>query len=574
MIARRWVRVSLITAGLMLALSGSASERASQPSPLRPNGLTDQQWREDIDFLAKTVADKHRHPFDTVSRADFDKAVAALRERVPFLSDHEIIVGMAKLVALLRDGHSRLTLPVSPSADTQSHTPTSAAKAGIVFHLLPLKLYLFSDGLYVQAAAPERRELVGARVVRIGKMTAESALEAVRPAVHYDSEMWFKLLGPQFLGIPEILQACGVTEALGRTLMTLEKDGRTTAVDLDPLPPGPEPSWVVWSDISGTPKPPYLKNREKPFWFEMLPGRKAMYAQVNAIQDDQAETLAAFSARMVETAKAQGAERIVLDLRLNGGGDNYLDRGLVLALLGSERFNRYGHLYTLIGRNTFSAAVSLVSALERWTETIFVGEPTGNVPSQYGDSRRYPLPHSGLTVRLSSVYWRDLEVDERRPWVAPDIAVGLAWADHAAGRDPALEAALAHKAPDALLDQLKEKLKWGGLRAAASHYYKYRNAPATAAVRTEDTLLALADFLMSEKRPAEAIQILRRAVDEYPESAPCNLALGIRLVEQGDGPGALEPLKKALSLKPGDPVAESWLKRAEQLAKAKKQVLT
>jgi predicted Zn-dependent protease len=112
------------------------------------------------------------------------------------------------------------------------------------------------------------------------------------------------------------------------------------------------------------------------------------------------------------------------------------------------------------------------------------------------------------------------------------------------------------------------------LRAAASHYYKYRNAPATAAVRTEDTLLALADFLMSEKRPAEAIQILRRAVDEYPESAPCNLALGSRLVEQGDGPGALEPLKKALSLKPGDPVAESWLKRAEQLAKAKKQVLT
>ena len=121
---------------------------------------------------------------------------------------------MIKLVAMLRDGHSRLTLPVGPAADTQSHTPTAAPKTGMAFHILPFRLYLFSDGLYVQAATPEHRDLVGARIVRIGTMTAEAALEAVRPAVHYDSEMWLKLVGPQFLGVPEILQACGITEAV------------------------------------------------------------------------------------------------------------------------------------------------------------------------------------------------------------------------------------------------------------------------------------------------------------------------------------------------------------------------
>jgi hypothetical protein len=273
---------------------------------------------------------------------------------------------------------------------------------------------------------------------------------------------------------------------------------------------------------------------------------------------------------MIDAAKTAGVERIVLDLRLNGGGNNYLNRGLVLALVGDEGLNRYGRLFTIIGRNTFSAAMSLVSALERWTETIFVGEPTGNTPSQYGDARRYVLPHSGLTVRLSSVYWRDAEVNERRPWVAPDIATGAAWADYAAGRDPALDAALAYRAPESLLGQLKEKYRWGGMSAASGHYYRYRNSPGTAAFDTEAALLGMAEFLIAEKKPAEAVGLLQRAVAEYPGSAACLLALGKLLVGQGQGQDALEPLKKVLALKPGDQEAEAWLKKAEELARAGK----
>jgi hypothetical protein len=169
----------------LLAQIGAASFPPAQMTPARPSGLTDQQWREDIDFLAKTVAEKHRHPFDTLSRADFDKAVAALRDRVPALADHEVVVGMIKLVAMLRDGHSRLTLPAGPSADTQSHTATATPKKGVFFNALPVRFYLFSDGLYVQTAAPDKRDLVGARVVRI-EDDGRRGPEAIRPAVHYD----------------------------------------------------------------------------------------------------------------------------------------------------------------------------------------------------------------------------------------------------------------------------------------------------------------------------------------------------------------------------------------------------
>jgi len=560
----RWVVPALLAAALNTGVPAAQDVRPG------PRILTAAQWQEDLDVLAKTVAEKHRHAFDMVSRADFEKAAAELRAGIPALADHEVVVGMIKLVAMIRDGHSRLTMPTPPGVDTQSHTATNDPLAGLAFHALPVQFYLFSDGLHVQAAVPEFRALVGAKVVRIGRLTVEAAMEAVRPTVAYDSAMWVRHVAPQYLRIPEVLQACGVTDSLQRVPLEVEIEGVIQRFVLEPLPPGQEPKQVTWSDVTGAAKPLFLQNPGKTFWFEYLPDHKSLYIQVNAIQDDPGETLAAFIARATTEARARGAEKIILDLRRNGGGNNYLNRGPVLSLLQLEGLNRYGRMFTIIGRATFSAALSLVSALERWSETIFVGEPTGNTPSQYGDARRYPLPHSGLTVRLSSVYWRDSDVNERRPWVAPDLAVETSWADFSVGRDPVLEAALDYRAPDNLFGQLKEKYRWGGINAAAAHYFKYRNSPATAAERTEETLLAMAEFLIAENKLADATGILRRAVAEYPESFACQLGLGKRLVEQGAGESALEPLKKALALKPGDADAAAWLRKAESLAAAKK----
>jgi Flp pilus assembly protein TadD len=108
------------------------------------------------------------------------------------------------------------------------------------------------------------------------------------------------------------------------------------------------------------------------------------------------------------------------------------------------------------------------------------------------------------------------------------------------------------------------------MEAASAHYFNNRNSPATARVNTEQTLIVAADFMIAEKHIAEALRLLQGAVAEYPESAACYLALGKRLVGQGSGQEALAPLKKTLSLKPGDAEAAELLKKAEELARAKK----
>jgi len=531
------------------------------------NVLNDKQWREDLRFLAEKVAQEHRNAFDRVSAEVFWEEVEKLDQQIPQLEDHEIIVGLARVAALIHDGHTRLTLPLNPEAGTgQSHTQTQTPEQALRFHILPLRLYLYSDGLHVQAAAPEFKEIVGARVIKVGDKKAEEALEAVRPVVHYDSDMWFKLIAPSMLTIPEVLHAQNLCDSKEEASFVFQaKTGEQKEYTLKALDSGTKIQWISANQESQNPLPLYLKNQEENFWFEYLADEKLMYVQVNSIRDKKEETIAQFSQRLFESVDSRAVEKFVLDLRLNGGGNNYLNRPLVLSIIKSDKVNRYGKLFTIIGRRTFSAAMNLVTDIEKWTQVIFVGEPTGNAPSHYGDSQKFFLPHSRLTARISSVYWRDWSVDENRHWVTPDIHVGLSSSDYAANRDPVLDKIISYKTPETLYGQLEEKIEMSGIETAVFHYYKFRYSPWTAHIKAEEDLIKVGDYLMGQGELKEAGYVYQRCVMDYPGSFKAHLGLGKVYLTQKKKKQAIETLKKALMINPESREAEQLLKRAQAL---------
>jgi hypothetical protein len=90
----------------------------------------------------------------------------------------------------------------------------------------------------------------------------------------------------------------------------------------------------------------------------------------------------------------------------------------------------------------YSAAVNFVTLLEDQTDTIFLGEPTGNRPNLYGDNRRILLPYSGIEAFVSARYWELVSADDTRMWIEPDIAVPITAEDYFSDHDPVLEAAI------------------------------------------------------------------------------------------------------------------------------------
>ena len=134
-------------------------------------------------------------------------------------------------------------------------------------------------------------------------------------------------------------------------------------------------------------------------------------------------------------------KRVIVDLRLNGGGNNQT-YGPLLSALSDASVNRKGRLFVLIGRATFSAAANFAADVDRFTKATFVGEPTGGGVEIYGDTIGLLLPKSGINVNIATRYWNFGK--GRRPSARdhPDKKVLVTVADFLAGRDPVLTAAL------------------------------------------------------------------------------------------------------------------------------------
>lgn len=424
--------------------------RAGHAAPIGDEWVA--KWRADLAFAADSLPRVHPSFFHSVTREAYRAALDSLAERVPQLAHHEIAVGLARIIALVGDGHTRLTLPFDQSAGFfTGHSTTAAPKIpGLVFRHYPIRLGLFADSLWVIRADTAHRNLLGGRVVRIGSRSAAEAVAAVAPTIQRDNDSQLRELEPTWLVCPEILHACGVVADMERAPIEVEDagGGRVTSV-LSPVSPGLEVRWLEARDTSSVP----LRDRfpERSHWFIHVPGTRAFYARYREVRDDPDQSVSRFADSLFAAIEAHHADRLVVDLRGNVGGNGFLNQPLVEHLIRAVELWKPGGLWALVDRGTFSAAVMLAADLELRTPTLLVGEKTGGHPNSYGDSRRIVLPHTGLTVRVSSLYWQLTGPMDPRDGITPHIPVEMRFQDWRAKRDPALEVALARGGPESRL---------------------------------------------------------------------------------------------------------------------------
>ncbi len=180
------------------------------------------------------------------------------------------------------------------------------------------------------------------------------------------------------------------------------------------------------------------------YWFEYLPAHKTVYCQFNTVRNEQKESLAAFAARLFKFSHENAVEKLVIDLRWNNGGNTALLPPLVQGLVRNEQLNQRGKLFVVIGRRVFSAGQNATTFVERHTNAIFVGEPTGSSPNFVGEEDSFVLPYSKIAVNVSDLLWASAYPQDKRTWIAPQIYLPPTFAAFRTNRDVALETILAY----------------------------------------------------------------------------------------------------------------------------------
>ena len=285
--------------------------------------------------------------------------------------------------------------------------------------------------------------MLGKRVVKIGALDideVEGRVERCFPSAANENEWYVLGTSPAFLTIPEVLHTLGVVPDLGAASFTLEDEpGSRSVVQLRP---------VEFRMVNGAAVPPQIPAsqgepplfRQKPgekFWFTYLPESQTVYVSFRGY-----DALGENAKKLFRFIDANPTQRLVIDMRQNGGGD-FLEgrKHIVRPIQERPALNAAGHLFVIIGRRTFSAALANATDFRKDTKATLVGEPIGERPNSYSENDELTLPNSKLVVSYSTRYYRF--VDDDVPAVLPDKRIDPSWENFRAGRDPVMDWILA-----------------------------------------------------------------------------------------------------------------------------------
>ncbi|MBM3727005.1 MAG: hypothetical protein FJW40_16480 [Acidobacteria bacterium] len=375
--------------------------------PLLAQTTREDRWRSDIDLLFTTVQSRHPNPSTQTPKEEWDRAIGALREKVPAATDVELAMELARILALARDGHTFLNL-----------------RSSTLFTFCQIRVAWFEEGWVITAAPAEFPDLAGTVIRKIDDTPIEEVIEKVRPFVSHENEWWFRSQVASYLASPEILRAVGVEKTRGWITINGEF----------PIPSGPGTVWGA--PINAQPKfPLWARSLSVYYWFTYLPASRAIYFKYNVCAEMPVLPAAKFKQELESALAANPVERFIVDVRNNTGGDSAVLARLLPRLPTSLK------KIAITGRQTFSSG--LFAAQDLWSAGYtLLGEPTGGKPAHFGQVVGITLASAGLRAQYSTRFWSGRPQAENDS-LMPDVVVPWTWAAFAREEDPFLEAALA-----------------------------------------------------------------------------------------------------------------------------------
>jgi hypothetical protein len=413
----------MIAALLLVGLAACGGEdRPTPTAPPPPAATREERWAQDVDYLASELPRLHPNLFFQASRGEFDAVVAQVRSTTATARDHEMVAGLMRIAAVARDAHT-----------------TAYRWRG--FRYLPLVLTRLTDGLYVTAASAPLGAALGQRVVAIGGVETAALERRAGPFVSYENEAWLRLQAAQLLAIPEMLHVLGATTDPAAATFRLEApDGTRVELDVSALV---SPATLVdLTTAAGAPLPLHQQRTGENYWLTLVEESRTLYFHYRRCQNGS-EPFSSVADRAFSLMDRGDADRLVVDVRHNGGGDSRVDDRLIEGLQSRSTWRQRGRLYCLIGGGTFSSGMWTADDLRK-LGAVLVGSPTGGKPNSYGNTSTLQLPNSLLPVSYSTRYYQ-LFGGSDPPWLAPELAVDETIADLRAGRDPLLDAAVADR---------------------------------------------------------------------------------------------------------------------------------
>lgn len=438
--------------------------------------FTPEQLIEDVNFYVKTLEETHINPFANVSAEKFRRQAESIKTRIRQqgpMTQKEFWRLFTPLVASIGDSHSFVVETrffIKAEDDPMKYLPVRAD---------------YIDGkIFVTESFADEKIEKGSIITSINGIAAKDLLRKVRDyqfgttreKTHKAAE-WLWIGAAEVLGQPEefkiILGGRKKVAVKGMKLPEIMKREKAAKNSL--------------ATVSAT-----ASNDNSPLELNFLDDGVA-YLNARTFDYDL-EKYKTILADAFTRIKSAGADKLIIDLRENGGGNSRLGNALIdmfntkpyrtfankwkrsvlfaetvksdrLLYTGAEKyiaarpgeilisgpeiinpsanpFRFSGLVYILSGERTFSSGLMFLGLVKYNGLAKIFGEETNEPACHFGEVMRFKLPHSGLRTAVSVKSWVLPSGCKGTGGVVPDMIVKRSVGDYLSGRDTILDTAL------------------------------------------------------------------------------------------------------------------------------------
>lgn len=422
---------TLIIIGLIAFMVSCQSNSANKKATLN---ILDYQ--KDIQYLKDILPIKHPNLFFHQSKKEFYENLDFIASEINLSSKNEaqIIMQLREATAELGDPHTNFGF-------------YDVLRKGGYF---PIEIFWFEDGIWITGADSKYQNAIGKKIIEINGVSIEEVIEKVSKVVPENAPYFRHKRMHYFLPMYAILNYYEITPKPLANFKLSDVSGKTENIEIGTVKGDYNPDTFehleqtpyYWLSVQG--------DNQELFRHHFFKEDGILFIQYNSCwsreleerhgKKEDAKSLPSFNDfknDIFEIIKNEHVNKILFDMRFNGGGSSPQGTALIKELSTIESINQKGKLFVATSQHTFSSAVINAMNFRQSTNSILVGTPTGGSPNHYGEVRTLILPKTKMEIYHSTDYFKFIDKDLEA--VIPDVTIPTKFIDISNGIDPIYE---------------------------------------------------------------------------------------------------------------------------------------